>query len=152
MTSEYEDIMSRFLLKADSYQIISLDTNTVNEMRNGWIKMTLSRPYIRRLFSSITMDDDVEELEYEMKNPTTDEEDQDFVEEVIAQGCVIAWMAPMVQSELNIQQMFSGKELQFFSQSSHLGQIKDLYHSAQIELRKMIRDRGYITNTYLDGE
>jgi len=38
----------------------------------GWMKSTLSQPYIRRLFSSITVDDDVEEIEFEMTDSIDD--------------------------------------------------------------------------------
>jgi hypothetical protein len=35
------------------------------------------------------MDDDVEEIEYELKNPTSDDEDKEFVEELLAEGLVV---------------------------------------------------------------
>ena len=56
---------------------------------NGWMKATISRPYIRRLFSSLTVDDDVETLEFELSNSIDEDSDKDFADEVIAQGMVI---------------------------------------------------------------
>jgi hypothetical protein len=44
-------------------------------MMNGWMKATLSQPYIRRLFSSLAADDDVEEIEFELANPQDDSSD-----------------------------------------------------------------------------
>lgn len=57
-------------------------------MLNGYLKSTLSKPMVRRLFTSITSDDDVEEIEYELRDPLDDDSDKDFVEEVLATGCV----------------------------------------------------------------
>lgn len=57
-------------------------------MLNGYLKSTLSKPMVRRLFTSITSDDDVEEVEYELRDPLDDDSDKDFVEEVLAVGCV----------------------------------------------------------------
>jgi len=42
---------------------------------NGWMKSALSQPYIRRLFTSLMADDDVEEIEYEFANPTEESSD-----------------------------------------------------------------------------
>lgn len=57
-------------------------------MLNGYLKSTLSKPMVRRLFTSITSDDDVEEVEYELRDSLDDDSDKDFVEEVLAVGCV----------------------------------------------------------------
>lgn len=57
-------------------------------MLNGYLKSTLSKPMVRRLFTSITSDDDVEEVEYELRDSLDDDSDKDFVEEVLAIGCV----------------------------------------------------------------
>jgi len=57
-------------------------------MLNGYLKSTLSKPMVRRLFTSITSDDDVEEVEYELRDSLDDNSDKDFVEEVLATGCV----------------------------------------------------------------
>ena len=62
---------------------------------------------------------------------------------------VIKWLEPQVKSKVNIAQMFGGKEQKWFSQATHLGEIKDLLENERIELNKLIRDRGSIYNPYL---
>lgn len=149
MTSEFESIYSRFYLRVEDYNMIGLKENLVNEMMNGWMRSTLSKPYVRRLFDTLTIDEDMEELEYTMKFPVSDEEDQDFVEEVIAHGMVVEWLSPKYHSTLNTAQMFSNSEQKFYSQANHMSELKDMYHRAKNDLRKLIRDRGYINNSYL---
>ena len=134
MTSEYQDIYSRFYLRVEDYNIVGL---------------TLSKPYVRRLFDTLTIDDDVEELEYTLKFPVSDEEDQAFVEELVVLGMVENWLEPRYHSTLNTSQFFSNNEQKFYSQANHMAELREMYHKAQNDLRKLIRDRGYIYNSYV---
>lgn len=149
MTSEFEDIYSRFFLRVEDYNIVGLDTNLVNEMMNGWMKSVLSQPYIRRLFDTLTFDEDIEQIEYTMKYPFSDEEDKDFVEELIALGMVAEWVSPKYHSTLLTSQFYSNSEQKYYSQANHMTELKDMYHRAKNAVRKLIRDRGYINNVYI---
>lgn len=152
MTSVFEDIFSRFLLKVTDYNFVRLEEDTVNEMMIGWLKATLSKPYVRRIFSSLTIDEDFEEIEFELKNPVDEQSDADYVEELVATGMVVEWVTPQVNSVINTQQMLSGKEVKFYSQSQHLAELKGLLSDSNQALRKMIRDRGYFSNSYISGD
>ena len=152
MTSEYDGIYSRFLLRVTDYEFSGLTENTAKEMMNGWMKAVLSRPYVRRLFSSLTIDDDGEMVEFELKNPIDDTSDQDFAEEVIAEGMVVEWLTPKVQSVLNVAQIFTNSEQEFYSQAAHLKEVKSLLDTTKTNLRKMIRDRGYFMNSYISEQ
>lgn len=101
MTSEYSDIYSRFLLRVTDYEIAGLDEELANSMMSSWMRSALSKPMVRRLFSSITFDDDIEEIEYELLNPWDDDTDKDFVEELISIGMVCEWVSPRYHSVLN---------------------------------------------------
>lgn len=149
MTSEYSDIYSRFYLRVEDYNIVGLEKKLVENMMNGWMKSVLSKPYVRRLFATLDNDEDVEEIDYELKFPVSDEEDQDFVEELIATGMTVEWLRPKYNSTLLTSQFFSNSEQKFFSQANHMTELKDMYHRAENDLRKLIRDRGYINNQYL---
>lgn len=149
MTSEFDELYSRFYLRVEDYNIVGLEEKVVTNMMNGWIKSTLSKPYVRRLFDELDFDEDIGELEYEMKLPVSEEEDKDFVEEVIALGMVVEWLSPKYHSTLLTSQMFSNSDQKYYSQANHMTELKDMYHRAQNDLRKLIRDRGYIYNGYL---
>ena len=120
MTSEYSDIFSRFLLKVTDYNLAQTDEYLANEMMGQWLHSALSHPYVSRMFSSIVADDDVEEIEYELKNPTSEEADQEFVEEIFANGMVVQWIKPQVNSVLNTQQILSNSEQKFYSQATSI--------------------------------
>ena len=101
MTSEYSDIYSRFLLRVTDYDIAGLDETLANEMMNSWMRSVLSKPMVRRLFSSISFDDDIEEIEYVLVDPWDDDTDKDFVEELISIGMIVEWVSPKYHSILN---------------------------------------------------
>ena len=89
MTSEFQDIFSRFYLRVEDYNIVGLEENVVKEMLTGYLKAVAAKPFVRRLFSSITVDEDIEEVEYTMRESWGESEDQDFVEELFALGMVV---------------------------------------------------------------
>ena len=151
MTSEYSEIYSRFLLGITDYKFAGLEEKIANKMMNGWMHSTLSQPYIRRLFSSIMIDDDVEEIEYELSNPVDDDSDKDFIENVVSMGMIVEWIKPQYYSVINTAQLFSNSDQKFYSQSNHMAELKSMYLRAQNNLRKFIRDRGYVHNSYLSG-
>ena len=88
MTSGYDDIYSRFYLRVKDYEMSGLSESLVKEMLYGYMKSTLSKPMVRRLFASVYTDDDVEEIEYELREPLDEDSDKDFVEEVLSLGMV----------------------------------------------------------------
>lgn len=149
----YEKIYSQFLSKITDYNLISSDEQDVYEMLKDLLHSAVSKPYVVKLFSSLSMNDEVIEMNYELKHVINkNDEDMGFVVEVIATGMVTEWLEPQVNSVLNTLQMFSGKEEKFYSQSNHLKELKDLLALSQNRQRKMIRDRGYISNAYLSED
>lgn len=143
MTSSFEDIFSRFYLRVEDYKLAGLDEEIVNEMLGGYLKSVISKSFVRRLFSSVTLDTDVEEIEYEMRDSWDDGSDQDFVEELLALGMVCEWIGPKYHSTLNTSQFFSNSEQKYYSQANHMAELRSMYEKAQIDFRKYIRDRGY---------
>ena len=115
MTSDYEDIYSRFYLRVRDYEMSGLTERLAKEMLNGYLRSELSMPIVRRLFSSITIDDDMEEIEYRLRNSLDEDSDQDFIEEVLSLGMLIGWASPKYNSTLLTSQMFSNSEQKYYS-------------------------------------
>lgn len=149
MTSSYSQIYSCFLSKVTDYNFLNMSEEDMYDLMSTWLHNTLSLPYVRRLFTTLNADDVIMQLSFELKNVVDEASDFDFVLELIAKGMVVEWLEPQVNSVLNTSQMFGGKEQKFYSQSNHFKEIKDKLKEEKTELRKMIRDRGYIYNSYL---
>ena len=141
--SNFDEIYSRFYLRIKDYEISGLEESLVKEMLFGYLKSTLSKPMVRRLFQSISIDEDVEEIEYELRDQLDEDSDKDFIEEVLSLGLVSAWASPRYHSTLLTSQLLSNSEQKYYSQSAHLAEMKELYVKTQTDLRKLIRDRAY---------
>lgn len=143
MTSETEDIFSRFYLRVEDYKLAGLDEEVVNEMLTGYMKSIIAKSYVRRLFLNISIDEDVGTIDYTMRESIDDDTDKEFVEELLSLGMVAEWISPKFHSTLNTSQFFSNSEQRFFSQANHMAELKTMYEKAQNDFRKYIRDRGY---------
>lgn len=152
-TVSYEKIYSQFLSKITDYNLIASDEQDVYEMLKDLLHSAVSKPQVVKLFNSLILDDEIIEMDYELKHVINRvDDDFGFVVEIISMGMVVEWLEPQVNSVLNTLQMFSGKEEKFYSQSNHLSELRGLLKDAQLKQRKLIRDRGYISNTYLSED
>ena len=116
-SSEFEEIYSRFYLRVKDYDMSGMTERLAKEMLYGYMKGVISKPYVRKLFSSIAIDEDIEEIEYELKQSVDEDSDKDFVEEVISLGMITEWISPRYHSTLLTNQMLSNSEQKFYSQA-----------------------------------
>lgn len=149
---DYNEIYQSFYMKVEAYDFLEMDDNTAQEFLCNWIHAAVRPSYIRRLFSSIKFDDDIMRLSYEMRYPMSDEEDEDFVIELLALGMSINWLSPKVNSLINLRSVYASKEEKVFSPAQTLNSYKALLDSWKKEQRRMIADRGYIHNAYVNME
>ena len=153
MTSlNYDKIYSRLFSKIEAYDFIEMPEDDLNELLCDWIHSASANPYVRRLFKTFSLDDEVLEISYEMKYSVDEFSDEEFITEIFALGVIVAWLEPKVNSINNIAQMFGSKEEKFYSQSQHISELRGLVNDSVKKQRRMIADRGYAWNTYLDGE
>ena len=150
MTISYENIYSRFLQKVDDVEFLQLDTNTAYEKMKGWLHTALSVPYTRRIFETLVKNDDILELEYTLKHPVDEGGDEDFIIEALALGMLIAWVEPQVATTTLTERGLFGKEQKYYSAANHLAQMRGILSDAQSKQRRLIMDKGYINNSYLD--
>lgn len=149
MTLSFEDVFSDFLGCVTDFDIVNGDMQFVYLEMSEWLLKAFKKPYVRTLFSSSSIDDEIQLITFEMKVPTTDEEDLDFICDVLAKGMVVEWLAPQVRSKMFTSQFFGGKEQKWFAQSNHLNEVRTLYNETKKELRSLIGERDGITNSYL---
>lgn len=148
---DYNAVFQSFYSKVEAFDFLELDEATVYDFLCNWIHTAVRPTYIRHLFSSIKFDDDVMRLTYEISNPLGDEEDKDFVIELLALGIGIQWLTPQVNSAINLRQVYGSKEEKFYSQSQQITALQNLLSFWKKEQRRMICDRGYIHNDYVNG-
>ena len=143
----YSTLFSRVLNKINDPKELSLDENDLLEIYTERLHSVVGKPRVRRLFSSLTLDDELQEMTFTLNNSVDEESDRDFVLEILSLGMAIEWLQPQVDSVIHTSVMIGGKEEKKVL-DNHKNMI-DRLDSMKKEQNKMIRDYGYIYNSYI---
>lgn len=149
MKLPYETIFSRTLGKINDLKEISLDQTDFLELYTERLHNVIGNPRVRRLFSSITLDDEIQEINFELNNSVDEDSDLDFVCKIFVLGMVIEWLSPRIDSLEYTLQFVGGKEEKMLNNPYKLLQARR--DNAKKELSNAIRDYGYLYNSYING-
>lgn len=149
MNLQYEDIFSVFLTKITDYSFLEYDESYVRGEMVSWLHASVSSPRLRYKMSVLSLNDEVATLEFELKHGIDNQSDVEFVKDVLARSMVIAWLEPQVKNVLLTKQLIGGKEEKFYAQANHLAQLQQMLSDAKNELSKILRDYGYLNNSYV---
>ena len=143
----YSTLFSRVLNKINDPKELSLDENDLLEIYTERLHSVVGKPRVRRLFSSLSLDDEIQEMTFILNNSVDEESDKDFVLEILSLGMAIEWLQPQVDSVIHTSVMIGGKEEKKLL-DNHKNMIERL-DSMKKEQNKMIRDYGYMYNSYI---
>ena len=143
----YSTLFSRVLNKINDQKELSLDENDLLEIYTERLHSVVGKPRVRRLFSSFLLDDEIQEMTFTLNNSVDEESDRDFVLEILSLGMAIEWLQPQVDSVIHTSVMIGGKEEKKVL-DNHKNMI-DRLDSMKKEQNKMIRDYGYMYNSYI---
>lgn len=144
----YEEIYSQFYSKIDDPTFFKkYSKDEAYELMRTWLHETAAIPYFRKCFSSITLDDEIIELTFVLKNSVDEDSDSYFVRELFAQGLRICWMQQEVDKIVNLAAVIGGKDEKMLlnNYKNNILRLEQLKN----DFRKTIRDRGYIYNDYI---
>lgn len=148
----YDEIFQNFLGSITDYDIqVNLSPSDSYSLMTEYLHKAIADRYVRHIFSSVSVDDDIQVFTYELALSGDEASDNDFVVTALSKWMVYEWLHKEVRSKINTAQMFAGKEQKFYSQSNHIAELRALQDDAYKEARDFIRDRGYIENSYLGG-
>lgn len=150
MTLPYETIFSRTRGRISDPKELSLDENDLLEIYTERLHNVIGKPRVRRLFSSIALDDEIQQINFTLNNSVDEASDIDFVTDLLILGMTIEWLQPQVDSILHTSVMIGGKEEKKLL-DNHKNMI-DRLDSMKTELNKTIRDYGYMYNSYINSE
>lgn len=143
----YSTLFSRVLNKINDPKELSLDESDLLDIYTERLHSVVGKPRVRRLFSSISLDDEIQEMTFTLNNSVDEESDKDFVLEILSLGMAIEWLQPQVDSVIHTSVMIGGKEEKKLL-DNHKNMIERL-DSMKKEQNKMIRDYGYMYNSYI---
>ena len=147
----YDVIFSNFLGNITDPVLAKQAEELANEMMVEYLHKAVSAVYVRRLFSSITLDDEIQVITFAMKKTVDEEADKDFVSTALGKSMAVQWATPQVQSKVNMAQMFTGSTKKFYSQSTHLSELRALKADMEKDLQSYILTRGSFYNGYVEG-
>ena len=150
MTLPYETIFSRTRGRISDPKELSLDESDLLEIYTERLHNVTSNPRVRRLFSSLALDDEIQQMEFELNNSVDETSDMDFVAGIFVLGMTVEWLQPQVDSIMHTSVMIGGKEEKKLL-DNHKNMI-DRLDSMKTELNKRIRDYGYMYNSYINTE
>lgn len=148
------EVYSRFFTKAEAFDLISPDEDRsefVEDMLLEWLRSSLYYPHIQKLFSKCELDAVEGVINFEMSYPINESYDLDFVLEILSYGMVYGWVNPKVNSIVNITQFFGETDTKYYSQASHLSELRALRDDVESKIRSLVGNRGFFKNKYLDG-
>lgn len=125
----YDEIYSRFFTKVEAFDFVheEMPDELIAEYMSTWLRSAVSYPNIRKLFSSIVLDEENECFDYELRYEMDEFSDAEFVLEILAYGMLYSWLEPKVRSITNIYQNFTSSEQKlrkyFLSQFAVLGNL-----------------------------
>ena len=144
----YEEIYSQFYSKeTDPTFFKKYSKDEAYELMRTWLHSIVATPYVRKCFSTITLDDELLELTFELKNSIDEDSDNFFVKDILAQGMVICWMQQQIDKAVSLATVISGKEEKTIlnNYKNNIARLEEL----KVYLRKVIRDYGYFNNDYI---
>ena len=144
----YEEIYSQFYSKeTDPTFFKKYSKDEAYELMRSWLHSIVSIPYVRKCFSTITLDDEILELTFKLENSIDEDSDNYFVKDVFAQGMVICWMQQQIDKITSLATVVGGKEEKTIlnNYKNNIARLKEL----KVEFKKTIRDYGYINNEYI---
>jgi len=147
----YDAAFSRFLAQVQAYDLVVVDEVEARQKLNSWLESVKSNPRVRKLFTSLSLDKNIETILFELKNTLKDDEaDVDFVSEVFGLGVAWKWASEKYNSLLNAAQYFGSGEKKYFSQANHMDQLNVMATKGESKLNGFIRDHGSYNNSYLE--
>lgn len=150
MLLPYETVFSRTRGRVNDPKELSLSENDLLDIYTERLHNVIGKPRVRRLFSSIAFDDEIQQINFTLNNSVDEASDIDFVTDLLILGMTIEWLQPQVDSILHTSVMIGGKEEKKLL-DNHSNMIKRL-DNMKTELNKMIRDYGYMYNSYINSE
>ena len=149
MTLQYEDIFSLFLSKITDYSFLEYDEDFIRSQMVSWLHSSSSSPRLRAKFSMFTLSDEKAILSFSLKHSSGEQSDCDFVADVLARAMVVAWLEPEVKNALLTKQLLTSGDEKFFAQANHISQLEQMLTTAKTEFKNILRDYGYLNNSYI---
>ena len=140
MATPYEKVHNRFFQKITDFNLMEVDDDTLGEMLRGWLSSAIVNTRKREHNLSLR-DDEIQEFNEDLS---------DLEIELLALGMKLAWLDQYLNSTEYVLQFIGGKEEKYYSQASHLSELRGLRTDTLLEMQKLHNYNTYTNNSYFD--
>lgn len=137
MTS-YSEIYDRAMRRITDFDLAAMSDIDLEDTLYGYLTSSISQ--FRKCKNDLSNRDD------ELRRFNTDL--LDVEKEILAIMMVRQWLQPQLNSILLTAQVFSDKEMKYYSQSAHIAELRALDESLRLEAQRLSRDYTYSSGTY----
>ena len=139
MATSYEEIYNLAANKITDPEIALLLPEDIEELFHGYLISAITK--FRKCKNDLSnRDDELRQFNVDLL---------DVEKEILAILVVREWLQPQLYSSLLTKQVFSDKEQKYYSQSSHLSELRALDETLKIDAQKLSRDYTYGNLEYL---
>ena len=139
MATSYEEIYNLAANKITDPEIALLLPEDIEELFHGYLISAI--PKFRKCKNDLSnRDDELRQFNVDLL---------DVEKEILAILVAREWLQPQLYSALLTKQVFSDKEQKYYSQSSHLSELRALDETLKIDAQKLSRDYTYGNSEYL---
>ena len=139
MATSYEEIYNLASNKITDPEIALLSQEDIEELFHGYLISAITK--FRKCKNDLSnRDDELRQFNVDLL---------DVEKEILAILVAREWLQPQLYSALLTKQVFSDKEQKYYSQSSHISELRALDETLKIEAQKLSRDYTYGSLEYL---
>lgn len=139
MATSYEEIYNLASNKITDPEIALLSQEDIEELFHGYLISAI--PKFRKCKNDLSnRDDELRQFNVDLL---------DVEKEILAILVAREWLQPQLYSALLTKQVFSDKEQKYYSQSSHISELRALDETLKTEAQKLSRDYTYGNSEYL---
>ena len=139
MTS-YEQLYNRALASITDPLLAQLPNEDLENMLYDWLMDAIVEPVVGK-YNFADRDDELRQFNFDIS-----ERDQ----KILSIHMVRGWLAPQIASVTLTNQVFSGKETNYYSQAPHLKELKTLDADLQRQADLLFCRGTYLNNDYFD--
>ena len=138
--TQYSTLYEKCLSKIEDPTLTMLPEEDLENMLHGYLMSAIAKHR--------KCEHDLSDRDEELKQFNSDLSDLEI--EIISILMTREWISQRLNSVTNVMQVFGGKEEKWFSQASHIKELREMDDRLRLEAQQLSRDYSYIDNDYFD--
>ena len=138
--TQYSTLYEKCLSKIEDPTLAMLPEEDLENMLHGYLMSAIAKHR--------KCEHDLSDRDEELKQFNFDLSDLEM--EILSILMVREWISQRLNSVTNVMQVFGGKEEKWFSQASHIKELREMDDRLRLEAQQLSRDYSYTDNDYFD--